>query len=468
MKSSLQFKIGLSYFAIIIAVLVILNTYPLIESQNLVFRSKETLLTGSVKAIESALSGLSELTEGSVEKALSGLEETGVSRVMVTDTSGRVLYDTRQQENARGQYAFYTEIAQALDGNDAFYCGYDGSAFLSRCAAPVVYRSQIIGAVYAYQYDAQQGALLKDLQKNLITISAVVAVLVVGVSLLLSRMFGRRISRLLQAIRTVREGSYSHRAQTRGTDEIGQIAAEFNSLTDRLQTTEEARRRFVSDASHEMKTPLAGIKLLTDSILQTENIDPATTREFVADIGDEASRLERITEDLLRLTRLDSGAVEPAVRVAVKPILERAARMLQPVARQREIRLTCRADETAAVLATEGDIHQILYNLMENSVKYTAPGGFVHASVSVEGGRVVLTVSDNGIGIPPEDMPHIFERFYRVDKARSRQIGGTGLGLSIVGDTVQRRGGEISVAPRAGGGTVFTVSFPQAEPEVTA
>ena len=154
--------------------------------------------------------------------------------------------------------------------------------------------------------------------------------------------------------------------------------------------------------------------------------------------------------------------------MAVKPVLERAARMLQPVARQREVELTCRADEAAAVRATEGDVHQILYNLMENGVKYTAPGGFVHTSVSVEEGRVVITVSDNGIGIPAEDMPHIFERFYRVDKARSRQIGGTGLGLSIVGDTVQRRGGEIGVAPREGGGTVFTVSFPQAEPEVTA
>ena len=467
MKSSLQFKIGLSYLSIIIVVLAILNTYPLIESQNLVFRSKESTVSSSVKVIESALSGLSTLTEGNVEKALSGLEETGVSRVLVTDTAGRVLYDTRQQESARGQYAFYTEIAKALSGSDEFYCAFDGEAFLSRGASPVVYRSQIIGAVYAYQYDAQQGTLLKDLQKNLITISAVVAVLVIGISLLLSRMLTQRISHLLQAIASVREGAYNHRAVVKGSDEIAQIAAEFNSLTGRLQTTEEARRRFVSDASHEMKTPLAGIKLLTDSILQTEDIDPATTREFVADIGHEAARLERITEDLLRLTRLDSGAIEPAAPVAVAPVLERAARMLHPVADQRHIDLTWQADPQATVLATEGDIHQILYNLMENAVKYTAPGGFVRAEVSVEEGQVVMTVQDNGMGIPAEDMPHIFERFYRVDKARSREIGGTGLGLSIVGDTVQRRGGEITVADREGGGTVFTVRFPRAG-EVTA
>ena len=445
MKSSLQFKIGLSYLSIIVIVLAILNTYPLIESQNLVFRSKESTVSSCVKVMESALSGLSGLTEGNVEKALSGLEETGVSRVMVTDTAGRVLYDTRQQENARGQYAFY--------------CTFDGEAFLSRGAAPVVYRSQIIGVVYAYQYDAQQGTLLKDLQKNIMTISAVVAVAVIGISVLLSRMFTRRISQLLQAIAKVREGSYSHRAVMKGSDEIAQIAAEFNSLTGRLQTTEEARRRFVSDASHEMKTPLAGIKLLTDSILQTENIDPETTREFVADIGDEAARLERITEDLLRLTRLDSGAMEPAVKVDVGPVLERAVRMLRPVARERNIDLSWQADPAAIVMATEGDIHQILYNLMENAVKYTAPGGFVHTDVCVDGGQVVMTVADNGMGIPEEDMGHIFERFYRVDKARSREVGGTGLGLSIVGDTVHRRDGQITVAAREGGGTVFTVRF---------
>ena len=118
-----------------------------------------------------------------------------------------------------------------------------------------------------------------------------------------------------------------------------------------------------------------------------------------------------------------------------------------------------RADEAAAVRATEGDVHQILYNLMENGVKYTAPGGFVHTSVSVEEGRVVITVSDNGIGIPAEDMPHIFERFYRVDKARSRQIGGTGLGLAIAKEIVTLHGGAISASSKNHVVT-FTVSLP--------
>ena len=463
MKSSLQFKIGLSYLSIIAAVLIILNTYPLIESQNLVFRSKETTLNSSVKVIGSALSGLNTLTEGNVEKALSGLEETGASRVLVTDTAGRVLYDSRRQENARGQYAFYTEIVQALEGNDAFYCGYDGEAFLSRGAAPVVYRSQIIGVVYAYQYDAQQGTLLRELQKNLMTISIVAAVFAIGVSFLLSRMFTRRISRLLQAIRTVREGSYSHRAQISGSDEIAQIAGEFNSLTGRLQTTEEARRRFVSDASHEMKTPLAGIKLLTDSILQTDQMDMETVRDFVTDIGSEAERLSRITEDLLRLTRLDSDLLDAPETVEVAPVLEQVMRMMSLLAQEKGTELTYRMEENCRVSATKGEVHQVIYNLTDNAVKYSGKNGKVRVELRHEDHDVVLTVADNGPGIPEEDLPKVFERFYRVDKARSRAAGGTGLGLSIVQDTVKKRGGTVSAANRPNGGAVFTVRWPEAE-----
>ena len=465
-KISLQFKFGLSYILVILAVLLLLNTYPLLVSQNLVFRTKQTAMVGSVKIAEAALSGLADLTEDNVAQAMSAVEETGVSRVLVTDTAGRILYDTREGDNARGLYAFYTEIAQALRGNDTFYCRYDGEAFLSRGASPVVYHNQIVGAVYAYEYDTVQAELLRSFQTNIMRISLLVALFVLFLSALLSRMFTRRISDLLQAIRQVREGAYSHRAKVTGSDEIAQLAAEFNSLTDRLQRTESARRQFVSDASHELKTPLAGIRLLTDSILQTDDMNAETTREFVADIGEEAQRLTRITEDLLRLTRLDSGAAAEPAPVAVAPVLRRVVRMMAVVAREQETTLSYEADESAVVLATEDDLHQILYNLMENGIKYSGHMGFVHTALTVEGGDVVIRVEDNGVGISDEDMPHIFERFYRVDKARSREVGGTGLGLSIVSDTVRRRGGTVSVAHRpAGQGTLFTVRLPQVTEE---
>ena len=445
--------------------LILLNTYPLLVSQNLVFKSKETGMAGSVKVVESALSGLEELTEDNVAQAMSGMKETGVSRILITDTAGRILYDTRESGGAVGLYAVYTEIVQALAGNDAFYCAYDSSAFLSRMASPVVYHNQIVGAVYAYEYDSQQAELFRSFQSNILKISAVVALFVAGLSVLLSRVLTGQISDLLVAIRKVREGAYTHRAAVKGGDEIAQIATEFNSLTDRLQTTEDARRRFVSDASHELKTPLAGIRLLTDSILQTNDMDTATTREFVTDIGREAERLTRITENLLRLTRLDSGGnTEEAAIVAVSPVLERVVRMLGVVAKDKGVTVSYETDDTAAVMGSEDDLHQILYNLMENGIKYSSVDGFVHTTVTVEGDEVVLRVEDNGIGIPDEDMDHIFERFYRVDKMRSRAIGGTGLGLSIVRDTVENRGGSIVAGHRSSGnGTVFTVRLPLAK-----
>ena len=429
----------MSYILIILAVLVLLNTYPLLVSQSLVFRTKETAMKSSVKMVESALSGLPELTEENVGQALASVEETGVSRLLVTDTSGRILFDTREGGSAKGMYAMYTEIVQALDGSDAFYCRYDSHAFLSRGASPVVYRNRIIGAVYAYEYDTQQAELLQSFQTNLTRISLLIGVLVVALSALLSRAFTRKIRELLQAIRQVREGAYSHRASVRGNDEIAQLATEFNSLTDRL---------------------------LTDSILQTEDMNADTTREFVEDIGREAQRLSRITEDLLRLTRLDSGIQDAAYPVSVSRVLERVVRMLGVVAREKEVTLTYETDEDAVVRATEDDIHQILYNLMENGIKYSGSMGFVHTTLKTVGDTVVISVEDNGIGIPDEDMEHVFERFYRVDKNRSRAVGGTGLGLSIVSDTVRRRGGSIRAQHRqSGSGTVFIVELPLARRE---
>ena len=463
---SLQFKFGLSYILIIAGVLLLLNTYPLRVSQDLVFRSKATTLQSSVSVMVYSLSGLDRLTEENVSQAMAVVEETGLSRILVTDSAGKVLYDTRETNDALGEYSFYTEIVQALLGNDVFSSSYRDGAFRSRAASPVLYQNQIIGAVYAYEYDTEQAALLEGLQGNLLRLSAGIAVVVLCLSGLLSRALTRKIGQLLTAIREVREGAYSHRAEVPGRDEIAQLAQEFNSLTDRLQTTEAARRRFVSDASHELKTPLAGIRLLTDSILQTEDMNADTTREFVEDIGREAQRLSRITEDLLRLTRLDSGIQDAAYPVSVSRVLERVVRMLGVVAREKEVTLTYETDEDAVVRATEDDIHQILYNLMENGIKYSGSMGFVHTTLKTVGDTVVISVEDNGIGIPDEDMEHVFERFYRVDKNRSRAVGGTGLGLSIVSDTVRRRGGSIRAQHRqSGSGTVFIVELPLARRE---
>ncbi len=461
--SSLKTRYVLSYILIIAGVLLLLNTYPLIVSEDLVFRSKESTLQSGVSVMVYSLSGLEKLNEENVAQAMAVVEETGLSRMLVTDSFGRVLYDTRETGGAVGDYAFYTEIVQALLGNDAFTCRYQDGAFRSHASSPVLYQNQIIGAVYAYEYDTEQGALLQGLQENLLRLSAGVGAAVLALSLVLSMALTRNISELLTAIRQVREGAYSRRAEIHGRDEIAQIGEEFNSLTDRLQTTENARRRFVSDASHELKTPLAAIRLLSDSILQTDNMDPETTREFVSDIGQEAERLSRITEDLLRLTRLDSGVMDAPATEDVLPVLEQVMRMMDLVAREKSIDLTYDATDGCTVWATRDEIHQVIYNLTDNAVKYSSAGGSVQVSLCLEGNTVVLTVADRGAGIPEEDLPRIFERFYRVDKARSRAAGGTGLGLAIVRDTVLKRGGTVEAGNRPGGGAVFTVRWPHKE-----
>ena len=459
----MQLKISASYLAMLLAVMVLMNTYPLLVSEDLVFQSKRNTLLSGAAALNAAVSGLDELTEENVRQALTGVDVAGISRAIISDPYGKVLYDTRETGSAAGRYVFYNELVEALRGSIALYSEYKEGAFHSSAAQPVLYRNQIIGGIYVYEYDTQQASLLENLSSTLMSISIGIAALVVMLSMFFSRQLTRRLGSLQAAIRGVREGAYNQRAILSGHDEFTQIAGEFNDLVDRLQETESARRQFVSDASHELKTPLAAIRLLTDSILQNENMDNATAREFVSDIGQEAERLSRITEDLLRLTRLDSGVSEAARLVEVAPVLDRVARMLRPVAEEKGVELLVVNISNAAVVATEGELHQILYNLAENAIKYNRPGGSVRVRAEPGEESTVITVEDNGIGIPPEELSNVFKRFYRVDKARSRAAGGTGLGLSIVSDTVSRRGGAIRAENVTGGGTRFIVTLPNLE-----
>ena len=462
---SLQTKFALTYVVIIAAVLILLNTYPVLVSQDLVYQSKQASLQNQAAVLASALSmGPEELTRETVKGTIDRLGVPGTTRVVVTDPAGEVLcdwYEGAYQEDTLGRYALFWEVAAALQGNDVFRSEYREGAFRSRAAVPVTYRSMTLGAVYFYEYDTEQGALLLGIQSNLRSMSAVICVVTLIMSVFFSKALTRRIAALLRAIRIVRQGEYSHRVDLKGGDEMTQLAEEFNELTGRLQTTEEVRRRFVSDASHELKTPLAAIRLLADSIEQNEGMDEATMREFVSDIGTEADRLQRTTEKLLDLSRRDDGASSPRVPVDLAEVARSTLRLLSPLAAKLGVSLRCEPEAGCIISAPEDDAYQIIFNLAENAVKYNVEGGSVDISVRREGGRVLLIVEDRGIGIPEADLPNIFSRFYRVDKARSREKGGSGLGLSIVHDAVSALGGSIEVEAREGGGTRFTVSFPE-------
>ena len=448
---SLQTKFALTYIVIVAAVLILLNTYPLVVSEKLAYQSKQASMLNQASVLASALAtGPEALTAEGATRTVELLRGSlGVTRVVVTDPNGLVLCDFQDgvgRADTAGRYALFWELVTALRGNNVFRSEYGDGAFRSRAAVPITYRSMTQGAVYLYEYDAEQGALLQGIQTNLRFISIVICM----VSLVMGVVFS-----------TVREGEYSHRVSVRGGDELSRLADEFNELTGRLQTTEEVRRRFVSDASHELKTPLASIRLLTDSLLQADHMDGETAREFLNDIGDEADRLTRITEKLLTLTRLDTAPAAEDVPVDVGAVVERVEHMLSPLARAVEVSLELKLQPGCVVLATEDDLYQIAFNLMENAVKYNLPGGRVLVTLTADGGRVVLRVEDTGVGIPEADLPKIFDRFYRVDKARSRAAGGTGLGLSIVRDTVLQHGGAVTARRREPEGTCFEVSFAQ-------
>ena len=346
------------------------------------------------------------------------------------------------------------------------YSQYQDGRFLSTAACPIVYRGMTIGAIYLTEEDTTQGALLMNLQQNLRSISLVLVAIALTISFLFSKVLTSRIGALLGAIRIVGEGEYGHRLQPSGKDELAHLAEEFNQLTDRLQTTEEIRRRFVSDASHELKTPLASIRLLADSILQNQEMDAETVRDFVGDIGDEAERLTRITEHLLALTRLDSLPVGETQIVDMAQVAQRAINMLTPVAEAADVTVEANWKPGCTLRCTEDDLYQICFNLIENAIKYNFPGGRVFVTVRRDGDQVLLEVADTGVGIPEDELPKVFNRFYRVDKARSRAAGGTGLGLSIVRDTVRRHGGWVTAQRRQSEGSVFTVGFPCETPEV--
>ena len=459
-----KYSIGVVFvaiFTVFIAVSIgMLNTYPTISSRDVVASTKQSALLNQVTIMSASLSALERLSEDGVEQVMLLVDSGDYERVLVTDTGGVVLYDTGRDAGAVGAVCDIPEAVRALGGDAVFYCRFGGGAFRSRAAAPVMSYGSVIGAVCILDTDFDQAMLIASIQTRLRNISIVAGAAALFAVMLLTARLTRRLRELVKAMRIVREGNYGYRVAVRGGDEVADLSGAFNEMTGRLQNTEELRRRFVSDASHELRTPLASIRLLSDSIVQSENMDADTMREFVTDIGTEAERLQRMTEKLMKLTRMDSRIQTERTPVNLKKLTGRVVHLLEPLAQKKNVTVYTELAEGLRVLASEDELFQIIFNLAENAVKYNDFGGNVFLRLTAEGGNAVLTVEDTGIGIPEEDLSHIFDRFYRVDKARSREAGGSGLGLSIVHGAVAANGGAIAVERRETVGTRFIVTFP--------
>ena len=455
----------MTYVVITSIVLLFLNFYCSRTSQRVFYLGKEASMLEKCHIASAEVAKLDVVNPSTVSSLVEQMESLKVTRLIITDQTGMALYDSSKMSD--GTYVMFPEIIQAMNGTgyNVFSWQFRDGTIDSRAAVPIVYYGTIIGCVYMTEFDASQGQLIQSLQINIFQITLVLELLVILFSLVFSNTFSRRIRRIMHSMRIIQNGDYTHKVNMGGNDELTILGNEFNDLTERLNTSEQKRRRFVSDASHELKTPLASIKLLTDSILQND-MDMDTVREFVGDIGNEADRLNRMTAKLLALTKLDISDTSDSEIIYMAPTVHRVTRMLSPMAREASIALNLHLENDCPVLILEDDLYQIIFNLMENGIKYNQPGGTLEVTLSHKEDNAILTVKDSGVGIPEDAIGHIFERFYRVDKARSRASGGSGLGLAIVRSIVQRNRGEITVSSVPGEGTAFTVTFPAFETEV--
>ena len=298
-----------------------------------------------------------------------------------------------------------------------------------------------------------------------------VGVVAATVSLVVARWIARGMTQPLRdmaaAARRMETGDYSVRVQTRSRDEVGQLAAAFNRMSSELMTLEQSRRDLVANVSHELKTPITAIRAHLENILDgVEGTEPATLAVMLGQV----ERLGRLVDQLLELSRLESGevAIQPEP-LALHPLVDRLLSEIEVAIPGRALELDNEVpDDLPAVLADPERVHQVLFNLVDNAIRFTPDGGRVTVSARDVDGSVHVSVADTGSGIPPEHLPRLFERFYRVDHARAREEGGTGIGLAIARSVVEAHGGTIAAESEPGRGSVFRFDLPIATETVPA
>lgn len=289
----------------------------------------------------------------------------------------------------------------------------------------------------------------------------IIIVLTLSFSILISYRIVQPLRKITTEIENISEGFEDEELHVNTYRETRQISEAFNKLLGRLKTVDASREEFVSNVSHELKTPLASMKVLADSLLLQEQVPVELYQEFMQDIAKEIDRENDIINDLLTLVKM--GKTAPDLNIApvnINQLLELTLKRLKPIAEKKNVEVVLESFRPVTAEIDEVKMTLAVSNLVENAIKYNNEGGWVHVSLNADHKFFYIKVADSGIGIPKADQDHIFERFYRVDKSHSREIGGTGLGLSITRNAVIIHRGSIKVYSSPGEGTTFTVRVP--------
>lgn len=420
----------------------------------------ETLLQENAKNLEYLINDINSETEGT-SKTFHGMNTLAYSlsaRVMIVDTDYRVAYDSFRL--LKDTYIMNNDIYEIMKGDrderlvrEQSYIEY---------MFPVVNREGYIDdvAVIAVSLESMKNerGYLSYRANILICIFMVIGVLT---AFFISYMAVRDTRKIKSQLVNMKDGFLGQISSDGLWREAGSVVDNMNGIFAKSQLLEESRQEFVSNVSHELKTPITSMKVLSESILMQDNVPVEMYREFMNDIVLEIDREAQIISDLLTLVKTDKGSDSLNIeRVDINELMEVILKRLTPLAEKRSIEITFESFREV-----EADIDKVKFtlaisNLIENGIKYNVDGGWIRVSLNADHKNLYIKVADSGVGIPEDCVEHIFERFYRVDKARSRDTGGTGLGLAISKNIIVMHKGIINVYSESGKGTTFTVRVP--------
>lgn len=384
-------------------------------------------------------------------------------RILIIDMEKKVLLDSQsgQPNDLTGKIIGHGEIITALQGNSSaqIYAAPDyGEVMYS--AIPIFREEQVIGVVFLSK-DLNEYSILKSEILNRILLSTGLgSIITVIFSMLFASYLTKPLNILTRATRSLAGGNLSYRVDYKPKDEFGQLADTFNKMAEELENQDTITRRFIADASHEIRTPLSTIKILVQLLQNSKNLDKAQVEEFLHDMDLETDRLSTLVNNLLELTRLETQKEKPISLEIVELdfLIRKICHRLDVLAQEKSIKILINL-EKVKVRSEYSSMFRIIHNLLENAIKYTPNGGTVEITLIESDDKIILTIIDSGVGIGSEHLQKVFDRFYRIDSARTGGYGGFGLGLSLVKELSAKLNIDVSVESELGEGTKFTLQF---------